>query len=132
MGICDHLANKRIHPNLLGHLLLKPSTLCFSSKHLKRLTAVERRCGVNEAPEALNEDTPIVAETPALDAALTNVAIPQKEPKKKGRKPIPGCYQRQDIIHDLPEHQKPCSCGCALSKIGEDVSEQLDVIPAQI
>lgn len=29
------------------------------------------------APEALNEDTPIVAETPDLDAALTNVATPQ-------------------------------------------------------
>jgi transposase len=84
------------------------------------------------APEALNEDTPIVTETPALDAALSDVATPRQEPKKKGRKPIPGGYQRIDVIHDLPEHQRQCACGCVLSKIGEDISEQLDVIPAQI
>lgn len=83
-------------------------------------------------PQDLEEDAPIVAETSTLDAALNEVDPPQKEKKKKGRKPIPACYQRRDIIHDLPEHQKLCSCGCALSKIGEDVSEQLDVIPAQI
>lgn len=83
-------------------------------------------------PEVLEEDTPLIPETSVLDAALGNVITPQKEPKKKGRKPIPGCYQRHDVIHDLPDHQKQCACGCALSKIGEDISEQLDVIPAQI
>lgn len=83
-------------------------------------------------PQVLEEDTPLIPETSALDAALGNVITPQKEPKKKGRKPIPGCYQRHDVIHDLPDHQKQCACGCALSKIGEDISEQLDVIPAQI
>jgi transposase len=83
-------------------------------------------------PQVLEEDAPLIPETSALDAALGNVTTPQKEPKKKGRKPIPGCYQRHDVIHDLPDHQKQCACGCDLSKIGEDVSEQLDVIPAQI
>ncbi|MDP3640881.1 MAG: hypothetical protein Q8R43_00380 [Alphaproteobacteria bacterium] len=81
-------------------------------------------------PQDLEEDAPIVAETSTLDLALNDVATPQKEKKKKGRKPIPACYERRDIIHDLPKDQQRCSCGFALSKIGEDVSEQLDVIPA--
>ena len=50
----------------------------------------------------------------------------------KGRKPLPDHFQRVEVIHDLTDADKVCSCGCQLSKIGEDVSEQLDVIPAQL
>jgi transposase len=34
--------------------------------------------------------------------------------------------------HVLPEDQRRCSCGCELSVIGYEESEQLDVIPARI
>jgi transposase len=83
-------------------------------------------------PEDLDEDTPIVAETSVLDEALGHVETLQKEKKKRGRKPIPHAYKRVDVIHDLPENQKQCACGCVLSKIGQEVSEQMDLIPAQI
>jgi transposase len=36
------------------------------------------------------------------------------------------------IEHDVPEAEKHCPCGCARTLIGEDVSEQLDIIPAKI
>jgi transposase len=36
------------------------------------------------------------------------------------------------IEHDLDESMKICKCGCCLSKIGEEISERLDVIPAQV
>ena len=55
-----------------------------------------------------------------------------KPKKKPGRKPLPKDLPRKTIIHDLPEEDKLCSCGCALSKIGEDKSEQLDYIPATL
>src|SRR5262249_52423481 len=36
------------------------------------------------------------------------------------------------VIHDLPDAQKKCaSCGETLHKIGEDKSEQLEIIPVQ-
>ncbi len=35
-------------------------------------------------------------------------------------------------IHDLPEAEKVCVCGCALTRIGEEVSEKLDIVPAHI
>ena len=56
----------------------------------------------------------------------------EKQKPKNFRKPIPDMYQRINIIHDLADSDKMCACGCQLSKIGEEVSEQLDVIPAQV
>ena len=52
--------------------------------------------------------------------------------RKPGRKPLPPELPRLEVIHDLPEEEKVCACGCALSRIGEEVSEQLDIIPARI
>jgi transposase len=51
---------------------------------------------------------------------------------KRGRKPLPPHLPREDIIHDLPDSAKVCACGCQLSKIGQETSEQLEVIPAQL
>jgi transposase len=36
------------------------------------------------------------------------------------------------VIHDLPEEEKVCACGCRLTKIDEEVSEKLDYIPAKL
>lgn len=52
--------------------------------------------------------------------------------KKGGRKPLPQELSREQIIHDLPETEKVCACGHALHKVGEDRSEQLEFIPAQV
>lgn len=48
------------------------------------------------------------------------------------RKPLPAELPRVQIRHTLPEEQRRCPCGCELKLIGEEVSEQLDVIPARI
>jgi transposase len=52
--------------------------------------------------------------------------------RKPGRKPLPPELPRVEIVHDLPEEEKTCACGCALSQIGEEVNEQLDIVPARI
>ncbi|MBL4708285.1 MAG: IS66 family transposase [Flavobacteriales bacterium] len=49
-----------------------------------------------------------------------------------GRKPLPKELPRKEIIHDIPEDQKICSCGHPLHKIGQETSEQLEVIPAKV
>jgi transposase len=54
------------------------------------------------------------------------------EKPKRGRKPLPEHYPRVRIEYYLDEAEKICSCGCSLSKIGEEISERLDVIPAQV
>ena len=53
--------------------------------------------------------------------------------KKRGRKPLPAHLPRKRVEHDLPEAQKVCPC-CqgALHRMGEETSEQLDIIPAKV
>ena len=60
------------------------------------------------------------------------VEIPAHTRKKRGRKPLPAELPRVDVVHDIPEDEKICGCGCELSRIGEEVSEQLDIVPAKI
>jgi transposase len=53
--------------------------------------------------------------------------------KKPGRKPLPEDLPRVEVIHDLAEDEKVCSeDGQPLHCIGEEVSEQLDIVPARV
>lgn len=49
--------------------------------------------------------------------------------KKPGRKPLPSNMPYVEQIHDLSDAQKQCACACALTHIGNETSEQLDVLP---
>jgi len=51
---------------------------------------------------------------------------------KRGRRPIPADLPRVEVVHDLPETEKTCPCGALLVRIGEEVSEKLDIVPATI
>lgn len=81
----------------------------------------------NEAEAQLDE----VVEVEAEDAE-ESATIPEHQRKKPGRKPLPESLPRVRVEHDLPESEKTCSCGCQLTRIGEEISEQLDIIPAQV
>lgn len=59
-------------------------------------------------------------------------ALQHKAGKKPGRKPLPADLPRIRVVHDLPETERVCSCGCQRTVIGEETSEQLDIIPAKI
>jgi transposase len=72
------------------------------------------------------------ADTAPTDDTATEIAVPAHTRRRGGRKPLPEYLPRVRIEHDLPEAEKTCTCGCQLTRIGEDISEQLDVIPAQV
>ncbi|HUH88082.1 MAG TPA: IS66 family transposase [Pusillimonas sp.] len=48
------------------------------------------------------------------------------------RRPLPPELPRVDIVIDVPEAQRLCACGQHMVKIGEEVSEQLNIIPMRI
>ena len=52
--------------------------------------------------------------------------------EKPGRKPLPKDLPGEQIRYELPKSEQVCGCGHALHEIGEDTSEQPDIIPAQI
>jgi transposase len=73
----------------------------------------------------LESDNQIVVTEPET------VVVEKHTRKKTGRKPLPDNLPREDVIHDIPEEEKVCDCGCRLTCIGEEVSEQLHVEPAK-
>ncbi len=60
------------------------------------------------------------------------IVIAAHSRKKRGRRALPKDLPRIDIVHDIDEEQKQCGCGQLKSCIGEEVSEKLDYIPAQL
>lgn len=52
--------------------------------------------------------------------------------KSPGRKALPCELPREFIVYDLSEEEKICSCGCQLTHICDEKSEQLELIPAKV
>lgn len=71
----------------------------------------------------------IDADLAAIKAELAEARptpAPTDTPK---RAPLPPQLPRT-LIHHEPEHTQ-CRCGCALKRIGEDISEKLDYVPGE-
>lgn len=49
--------------------------------------------------------------------------------KNTGRKPLPQSLPYIEHVYDLSDEEKRCACGCTLTYIRDEVSEQLDVVP---
>ena len=71
-------------------------------------------------------------ETEKPDEPEEVVHVRAQKRKKPGRKPIADHIPRKVVTHDIPEEEKQCACGCKVVKIGERVSEQLEIIPEKI
>ena len=69
---------------------------------------------------------------PEVKPEPEKVEVPSHTRKKAGRKKLPDSLPREDLIHDIAEEEKICGCGEKLERIGEDVSEKLDITPAVI
>lgn len=80
----------------------------------------------SDGSAGLDEAAPIASEAPS------EISPPAAHSGQRGRKALPAELPRVDIIHDLPEGLRQCSEGHALEVIGEDISEQLDIIPAKV
>ena len=57
----------------------------------------------------------------------TETVVKSHKRKGGGRKPLPADLPREEVIHDIPEEDKICGCGCTLEKIGEETSEKLEI-----
>ena len=65
-----------------------------------------------------------------VEAEQQDISYTRNKPK---RKPLPKDLPREQIVHDIPELEKQCDCcGGELHKMGEDVSEKLDFVPAKV
>lgn len=79
----------------------------------------------NEAVCPKNPDV-ILAEEEKLQIAS------YERKKSPGRKPLPTELPRIPRVYDFSEDEKICACGCALTHIKDEKTEQLEIVPAKI
>ena len=66
---------------------------------------------------------------PAEEKKIEIKSYRRGQPK---RKPIPEHLPREEVIIELPADQRQCPQGHELTEIGEEASEQLDIVPAKL
>ena len=90
----------------------------ISANQLRLFDEAELDAG-NDVPEEENEED--------------SITVPEHTRRKSGRKKLPDTLPRVDVVHELSEADRICPHdGAVLAEIGEEVSEQLDIIPASI
>lgn len=114
--------------------LLKEQFRLFQHQRFAKDRAVPASQGdffFNEA-ETIVEQDEVVSSGEAADEE--DVAANSSRPRRRGgRRPLPAHLPRIEVVHDLPDAEKSCPHdGGTLHRIGEEVSEQLDIIPAKI
>ena len=110
--------------------LLREQVLLLKSKMFGRKTE-KLGPGEEEAQQVLFDEPAGEAEGKDLQEEHL-VDVPAHTRRKKGRKPLPEDLPRVEVIHDLKEKEKVCCCGYRMKRIGQEVSEQLDIIPAKM
>jgi transposase len=114
----------------LKHAQTKIAALNFEVARL-------RRWRFGSSSESLDAQLPlleaILADTAIEEQAAREEKQPPARERAAGRRPVrqalPASLPRIEHRHEIEE--TVCACGQPLARIGEDVSEQLDCVPAQ-
>lgn len=114
----QHIAQLEQRIRLLNLIIYGPKS------EKKPRTGREQQLSLfDEAEQTASEQTPQTFE---------EACAPAHPRRKRGRRPIPADLPRVEVVHDLPESEKTCPCGAGLVRIGEEVCEKLDIVPAKI
>lgn len=92
----------------------------------------EKRPVQEEDPRQLHLFNEAEATVREEEAAGEEIIVPAHTRQKPKRKPLPEHLPRIEVVQDIAEEEKVCACGTPLSRIGEEVSERLDIIPAKV
>lgn len=105
--------------------------------HYKALYEQLRRHRYGQRSEKLSADQlalfdALFAEEPQdKEPETESVTVPTHQRHRPKRQALPEHLPRERVEHDLPEKDKVCDCGCQMHRIGEEITEKLEVIPAQ-
>lgn len=119
------------HQQYMAHLIYMVEQM-----NLARRRLFGRSAQIPNQPSLFDEAEALFLESnPELDMAEIPPPPPatdKKQPKARGgRSALPDTLHREVIVYDVPDAERTCPCG-PMVKIGEEVSEQLDIIPMQI
>jgi len=88
----------------------------------------------NPQQQDLFDESDRAVENDDTQVTKGSITVAAHERKKKGqpkRTPLPAHFPRERIEYDVADNDKYCDCGHDKTKIGEDITEQLDVVPPQ-
>jgi len=91
----------------------------------EKLDLDQLRLGLEDEEQGATEDEA------ARDAAEAPERPRRTQPANRNRGALPAHLPRFEVIIDVESKQCPC-CGGTLHMIGEDRTEQLDIVPAQL
>lgn len=112
---------------------LEEAVRLLRHRHFGRKSEIVKSGDDTQLPLGLFNEAEILNEDQIKEPSTAEVGV--KGYRRRGkpkRVSLPPELPREDVIIDLKEEEKTCPEGHELKLIGEDVSEQLDVIPAQI
>jgi transposase len=78
------------------------------------------------------DTTPIAPEDTQSASTAADAAQPAAKRARGKRAPLAAALPRVDVLHDVPEADRTCPCGSPMVLIGQDISEQLDIVPMQV
>ncbi len=136
---------KSRHINLQAHLQALQEQLGEAHAKIRWLeeqiilSKHRRFCKQSETSGALqlslfddNEADEITETVKPIDDKREEVTYSRKKRKGSQRNIDTSKLPRERLVFDLSAEEKQCSCGCEMQKIGEDTSEKIDYIPAQL
>ena len=74
---------------------------------------------------------PIAVQEPVASSEAQSDKSSAKSGRGKRVALAPGLL-RVDVIHDVAQADRTCPCGTPMVEIGQDISEQLDIVPMQV
>lgn len=125
--LLEHLKKEQHRSQALEHKLDQLLRRLYGPKseafNPDQLTLFDGAPCVNDA-ETPSEPEPVVVETPR-----------ESKPAKTGhgRRELPKGLRRETVVHEATEAERVCPCcGGERAKIGEEVTEKLDIVPANL
>ena len=113
---------------------IKNQKLVLELAYLKRMRYGVKSEALTDEQKSLFEDDAdqdLAAVKAEIDANAPETEAPARKPRvRAGRQPLPEHLERVEIRHE-PESCTCAQCQGKLVKIGEDVTEQLDIEPAR-
>jgi transposase len=120
----------RAERDLLKEQLNRFKRQLFEAKSEVATTAHQKDLFFNEAEAQGASAQPGTTDADTEDKTLD---VPAHRRAKRGRKPLDPALPREVRRHELPAAERVCPHdGAALSEIGVEVSEQLDIVPQQV
>jgi len=125
-GLIETLASK---DREINYKQLKIDQLTHEMAVLRRWKFAARSEQLHGTQRSLLDET-LEADLEAIAVELAALTSPERvQPRQDTprRSPLPAHLPRVDVRHEPA--QTVCGCGCAMKRIGEDVSEKLDYTP---